>query len=555
MTYAFTKYWAGKAQKRRKSWVAKAKRYAEQHTQLEDIRKEVFLPIDYTAGFELDDYKVPHYTKTNPIVVWNQGQFEFSESGLRQAMEAKGADMSSFKMEVSRQSIVGKEAPEPKVWGYCQNVSPNKVYDNERDYHAWLKRIYEICTEVQTCKLTYGQVTMIIRRYTTEGIRFAYYEVIPCEQLVKSAMLMEETSFNRLNIATLLMEMAAEYELRQEEMTYHAKKLKLRTMEAVTFEGIDFELWDDKKLEKKLKEYVEKDYSLFQVFDQVFRPWKTAIKKYIETVTERDNQNNREELVPRHWAVKPDYIERHLRPYLDSVGLQDVKVWLPNEKSTNIYFEYKGFLAKYHSYDKAFYPNAHYGDCSIRISVKTTLSAIAGYLKMMPDFSQRTDEIVIKTMRLYDQMMMQHNEHYRTVVEALDPLTTQYAGTPVGKLLKYMRWEAGRLLTSKLPLSSIKIINDRAFSYMEKDVLTQATLTPNGLTSTHEDITYERWLDPDCRIVYKEDPVTTDIEKRMKANPYERWSWDVPSFISSFFLSRDSYVSHLLSAEFFDQKL
>ena len=39
----FNEYWKEKAQKRRKSWAAKAKRFAEQHTQLEDIRKEVYL--------------------------------------------------------------------------------------------------------------------------------------------------------------------------------------------------------------------------------------------------------------------------------------------------------------------------------------------------------------------------------------------------------------------------------------------------------------------------------------------------------------------------------
>ena len=176
MTYAFMKYWEEKAQRRRKSWAAKAKRYAEQHTQLENIRKEVFLPIDYAAGFDLDDYKVLHYTKKNPIVDWQSGwSFAFSEDDLRQAMEAEGADMSSFKMEVSWfQSLVGKEAPQPKVTGYNPSWTPNKVFDIRDEYHQWLKRMYEICTDVQTCKLTYGQVTMIIRRYTTEGIRQRY---------------------------------------------------------------------------------------------------------------------------------------------------------------------------------------------------------------------------------------------------------------------------------------------------------------------------------------------------------------------------------------------
>lgn len=40
----FNEYWKEKAQKRRKSWAAKAKRFADRHAQLEDIRKEENMP-------------------------------------------------------------------------------------------------------------------------------------------------------------------------------------------------------------------------------------------------------------------------------------------------------------------------------------------------------------------------------------------------------------------------------------------------------------------------------------------------------------------------------
>ena len=51
----FNDFWKEMAQKRRKSRAAKAKRFAEQHTQLEDIRKEVYLPLDYGANFSFED--------------------------------------------------------------------------------------------------------------------------------------------------------------------------------------------------------------------------------------------------------------------------------------------------------------------------------------------------------------------------------------------------------------------------------------------------------------------------------------------------------------------
>ena len=228
----FNEYWKEKAQKRRKSWAAKAKRFAEQHTQLEDIRKEVYLPLDFGANFSFDDYKPEHFIKLNPITSWQDKNFCFSEEGLRAALEAEGADMNSFRMSVSHQPIKGLEAPQPENKWEAYEWKPNKVYDYDRMFRSWLQRIYEICTDVETVSLSYRQITMIIKRYSTEEIPFGYYELNPCEQLTKSAMLMQETDFYTLNVATLLMEAAAEWDLRQEELNYYAKKLRIRTMDA-----------------------------------------------------------------------------------------------------------------------------------------------------------------------------------------------------------------------------------------------------------------------------------------------------------------------------------
>lgn len=425
----FNTYWKEKAQKRRKAWAAKAKRFAEQHTQLESIRKDVFLPLDYATNSSLDDIKMPHYAKGNPIAEWHQVEFGFSESGLRQAMETEGADMSSFKMEVNKQYIVGKEAPQPKVTGYLQYSNPTKVYEIENDYHAWLKRMYEICTELETCKLTYGQVSMVIRRYSTDGLSFGYYELIPCEQLVKSAMLMEETSFNRLNVATLLMEMAAEFELRQEELNYHAKKLKLRTMEAATIEGIDFELWDDKKLEKKLKEYAKKDYTLDKVVDQVLQPWMKGVECFMENIVHRDYQGNKDMLYTicfdRQYFT--DFVNQKLRSYLDGHGLQDVKAYIPSQNSDSQFIcEYQGYRVIIKHYNNpvglVFYPFAdedrflEYSDKILRsnndkqhcIFGYLTLSAICEYLKWAPTYGPRIAAMKKKVKERYNIILKQY---------------------------------------------------------------------------------------------------------------------------------------------------
>ena len=79
----FNEYWKEKAQKIRKSWAAKAKRFADRH----------------------EDYKPGHFIKLNPLISWQDMNFRFSEEGLRAALKAEGADLNSFKMEVNRQSI------------------------------------------------------------------------------------------------------------------------------------------------------------------------------------------------------------------------------------------------------------------------------------------------------------------------------------------------------------------------------------------------------------------------------------------------------------------
>jgi hypothetical protein len=66
---SFKEYWKEKSTKRRKSWLAKSKRYAENHEKLETIRKEVYIPLDFKPNTSLDDLKLTHFTVQNPQIV------------------------------------------------------------------------------------------------------------------------------------------------------------------------------------------------------------------------------------------------------------------------------------------------------------------------------------------------------------------------------------------------------------------------------------------------------------------------------------------------------
>ena len=379
---SFNDYWEAKAAKRRKAWAAKAKHFAEKHMQLEDIRSKLF--FSYVKREELLSLWNEHRTVQNPIARWDSNMhFSFSEQGLREAMQAAGADVSSLTMTIGKTNIVGQQ-PHEITHGGMLNLASNR-----RD-------LYEKYTNLETCTISYREVKMVIYRYTYQQQPFALYEFVPCLQLPISISRLEETSFSTLNIATLLMEIAAEYELRQEELNYHAKKLKLRTMKAIVAgDKIEFTPWDDKKLEKKVKEYKAKGYPRRHVEDLVLRPYKTAVKKYFNAAIDRSQGD---EVVTLsnfdYYSSNRDYFfEQELRPQLEA-ALEGVAIKMEGESTKTITITYQGYscsLCSSFQYSPAIQmiPDMNYKPCVdydrfIYLPMTTPLSAIVEFVRQMP---------------------------------------------------------------------------------------------------------------------------------------------------------------------------
>lgn len=380
---SFNEYWEAKAAKRRKAWAAKAKHFAEKHMQLEDIRSKLF--FSYVKREELLSLWNEHRTVQNPIARWDSNMhFSFSEQGLREAMQAAGADVSSLTMTIGKTNIVGQQ-PHEITHGDMLNLASNR-----RD-------LYEKYTNLETCTISYREVKMVIYRYTYQQQPFALYEFVPCLQLSISISRLEETSFSTLNIATLLMEIAAEYELRQEELNYHAKKLKLRTMKAIVAgDKIEYTLWDDKKLAKKIKEYKAKGYPRRHVEDLVLRPYKTAVKKYFNAAIDRSQGDEVVTLSDfDYYSSNRDYFfEQELRPQLEA-ALEGVAIKMEGESTKTITITYQGYscsLCSSFQYSPAIQmiPDMDYKPCvdydrfTINLPMTTPLSAIVEFVRQMP---------------------------------------------------------------------------------------------------------------------------------------------------------------------------
>lgn len=540
---SFNEYWKAKAAKRRKAWAAKAKHFAEKHMQLEDIRSKLF--FSYVKREELLSLWNEHRTVQNPIARWDSNMhFSFSEQGLREAMQAAGADVSSLTMTIGKTNIVGQQPHEITHGGMLDLAS------NRRD-------LYEKYTNLETCTISYREVKMVIYRYTYQQQPFALYEFVPCLQLPISISRLEETSFSTLNIATLLMEIAAEYELRQEELNYHAKKLKLRTMKAIVAgDKIEYTLWDDKKLAKKVKEYIAKGYTINQMIDQVLRPYKVALKKYFDAAVERSLRDEVQTLrnFDYYSSNRDHFFEQELRPQLES-ALDGVKMKMKGESTKTITINYYGYQCCLESSSTwssiRLIPHVGYEKYTIPLPLSTPLSAIGGFVRQMPTINHRTDEYIVKALQIYDKLMCQQNEEYHAVVEHLSALATQHAGKPVGKLMKYLRWSTASLLDKKgkwLYISTIAVTGDTAFSYTEREV-------KDFLTSTYEDVFKEKWVDAKCRYLYGADPETTDANEWIKAHSGQgvfrqaRWAHDVRSFVG--YGNDDTF----LSVKFINEKL
>ena len=286
----------------------------------------------------------------------------------------------------------------------------------------------------------------------------------------------------------------------------------------------------------------------------MLRPWKSAIKKYIDAATERA-LNEQVQTIKDFGRYNGDtFAEKVFTPYLNSIGLQDLEIKVSEDK-LKITIKSEGFQCSIiNSYEGLrLCPYSLYENGLIDLSPQTPLSAIGEYLKMMPRLSQKMEETIIKAIRTYDQQMMQ-NPEYRHFVETVEPLAVQNADKPIGKLMKYLRWDAGRLYTTHFSPSTIKIKSGTAFSYEDKE--SKKMVLSNGQYTLVNDEYKERWVDAECRQVFFFDPVTTDVEAWIAANRHgigtPRYKWEVGEFICSF-ISR--YSNPFISIDFIDQKL
>ena len=253
------------AQKRRDAFGERYNAYIGLGYDLDEIKRDVnkILECKYLRFYLGESYKFKN--EPNPIVSFSDGKLQFTEQGLRAALKKKGADPELLKMD-------NAEIP------FEDDVYNNSLYFKRKDVMK------------QVCTITYDCIQMEIKRTYVKGSPFSHYTIIPAKEMwVNCNVIFESDLFNLteqefyfLDLATLLMDLALEYRLRQEEIAYHAKQMRIHTMETALLdeEQIPLDPIDDAAIESIIAECGNKGIDSGNTFKAIVQPWMDAISNY-----------------------------------------------------------------------------------------------------------------------------------------------------------------------------------------------------------------------------------------------------------------------------------
>ncbi|MBR5841788.1 MAG: hypothetical protein IKY64_04140, partial [Bacteroidaceae bacterium] len=254
------------AQKRRDEFEEHYKTYSGHGYDLDRIKKTVNKELDSKFLRYYHGESAKFSNEPNPIVSFCDGRMQFTEQGLCAALKKKGGDPELLRMEIVE--------------------LPNE--DSEYNSSLYYKRKD---TMKQVCTITYDCIQMEIKRTYVKGSPYSHYIIIPAKEIPWRttsgnyyifALELTEQEFYFLDLATLLMDLALEYRLRQEEIAYHAKQMRIHTMETALLdeEQIPLDPIDDAAIESIIAECGNKGIDSGNTFKAIVQPWMDAISNY-----------------------------------------------------------------------------------------------------------------------------------------------------------------------------------------------------------------------------------------------------------------------------------
>lgn len=429
------------AQKRRDAFEERYNAYIGRGYDLDEIKRDVNeRPECKYLRFYLGE-SCKFKNEPNPIVSFSDGKLQFTEQGLRAALKKKGADPELLKMDTV-------EIP------FEDDVYYASLYFKRKDVMK------------QVCTITYDCIQMEIKRTYVKGSPFSHYTIIPAKEMwVNCNVIFENELFNLteqefyfLDLATLLMDLALEYRLRQEEIAYHAKQMRIHTMETTVLdeENIPLEPIDDTTIESSIAECSSKGLNCDNTFKAIVQPWMDTIRDYLMLMTNKygdrfelsyfdirsgDSEFGQlyntkvnywwpERTVAEHCKGKQvvgEFVHYNSsNPYAEEYTIKRTKEWRNNEYIyeaaenydkkrsghryiANLKVEESEMVMVQFIYSSsifdtlAIFPNVN--DCRFRLDIngRIGIHALVGYLKLMPALCKKMDELAARIDKMLEK--------------------------------------------------------------------------------------------------------------------------------------------------------
>ena len=435
------------AQKRRDAFGERYNAYIGRGYDLDKIKKTVNKELDLKFLRYYHGESAKFSNEPNPIFSFCDGRMQFTEQRLRAALKKKGADPELLKMEIAE---IPSETAE-------YNTS---LYFKRKDVMT------------QICTITYDCIQMEIKRTYVKGSPFSHYTIIPAKEIPWyttsgnyhiHTLELTEQEFYFLDLSTLLMDLALEYRLRQEEIAYHAKQMRILTMETTVLdeENIPLEPIDDTTIESSIAECSSKGLNCDNTFKAIVQPWMDTIRDYLMLMTNKygdrfelsyfdirsgDSEFGQlcntkvkypERTVAEHCEGKQvvgEFVHYNIsNPYAEeytikrTIGSNDrEKEWFNNgyiddaarnydkKRSgyryiANLKVEESEMVMVQFIYSSsifntlAIFPNVN--DCRFRLDIngRIGIHALVGYLKLMPALCKKMDELAARIDKMLEK--------------------------------------------------------------------------------------------------------------------------------------------------------
>ena len=395
------------AQKRRDEFEEHYKTYSGHGYDLDRIKKTVNKELDSKFLRYYHGESAKFSNEPNPIFSFCDGRMQFTEQGLCAALKKKGGDPELLRMEIVE--------------------LPNE--DSEYNSSLYYKR-KDVMKQV--CTITYDCIQMEIKRTYVKGSPFSHYTIIPAKEMwVNCNVIFENDLFNLteqefyfLDLATLLMDLALEYRLRQEEIAYHAKQMRIHTMETALLdeEQIPLDPIDDATIESIIAECGNKGIDSGNTFKAIVQPWMDTIRDYLMLMSNKyddrfslkDFEIERiSEFVPLYntrvrgfWYKKTVTEICEGKEVVGEIAITAAK-FLSNPSREQAIACFKVGDSEmimdemiYSSFDLkntlAIFPNARVRRFRLDIKGSIGIHALVGYLKQMPTLCEKMNELAAR---------------------------------------------------------------------------------------------------------------------------------------------------------------